>query len=91
VREASVEAGKWEIISRRGDIGLAGTRQSRVRWRHSGRGVVRWRREAALGGSVARLLRRYEGALYVAECAAQTAGYAALTLGAAWLLWRFVP
>jgi hypothetical protein len=68
---------KWEM-------GLAGTRLPTVRWRHG------------LRRSVPRVvypagLRRLDGALYVIECAMQTLGYAALTLGAAWLLWRFVP
>jgi hypothetical protein len=66
-------------------MGFAGMREATVRWRHTGRRV------RAQGASLGQTLRRFEGAFYVLECAAQTAGYAALTLGAAWLLWRFVP
>jgi hypothetical protein len=68
------------------EIGLAGMRESQVRWRHA-RKRAQPRRERRTSAA----LRRYEGVLYVAECAFQAAGYAALTLGAAWLLWRFVP
>ena len=93
MREARVEMGnaKWEM-------GLAGMRPAGVRWRVARRERAeneKRKTENGLGRLRARevgeLVRRFEGAAYVLECALVTAGYGALTLGAAWLVWRFVP
>jgi hypothetical protein len=81
-------------------MGLAGLRPARVHWRHARRArreIGKRKSENGSGGgrvgaaTVGALTQRFEGAAYVLECALVTAGYAALTLGAAWLLWRFVP
>jgi hypothetical protein len=79
-----MRSAKWEM-------NLAGTREAGVRWRH-GHGRARTtHRGSDLFTDLAHVARKLEGARYVLECALQTAGYGVVTLGAAWLLWRFVP
>jgi hypothetical protein len=64
---------------------MAGMREATVRWRHSRRATV------DTAAHLRAVLKRFDGALYVLECAGQAVGYGVVTLGAVWLIWRLVP